>query len=137
MASMDTGDQRDELEAVLSDAARAEADDWRKRVHAISGGGGGGLTTTHTYAGIGRTARPGAVHVPTQSRRARPMSDQPVKPRETVVFDQPGAHTFRPSDYPWLVAYRVHVQTPGAGTADGPGEAGYVMLELYDCELTD
>jgi len=59
------------------------------------------------------------------------MSDP--MPRETLIFRESG--TFRPSDYPWLVEYRVHVKVANAGAADGPGEDGYVMLELFDREV--
>jgi hypothetical protein len=62
------------------------------------------------------------------------MADN-TNPRETLIFTQSG--TFNPSDYPWMVACRVHVKGADAGTVDGPGEAGQVIVELFDREIDD
>lgn len=52
-----------------------------------------------------------------------------MTPRETVVLSQPGSGTLNlKRDYPWVVAVRACVK---GADADG-GEAGYVLLELYD-----
>ncbi|GAA2945934.1 MULTISPECIES: glycine-rich domain-containing protein [Streptomyces] len=37
--------------------------------------------------------------------------------RETVQFDEPGAHQFVTADYPWLARVRVRVQGAGGGSA--------------------
>lgn len=54
---------------------------------------------------------------------------EPVTPRETVILG-PGNHTFETPD--WCVQYRATIKGGDAGTADGPGEDGYAIIEMYD-----
>jgi hypothetical protein len=60
------------------------------------------------------------------------VTGEPI-PREIITYP-PGAHTFVPSDYPWLVHVRAFVKSGGAGGSEGDGDDGIVILELYDRE---